>query len=461
MRIKTLTILLIALLTSGISLPGISRAQEEPEALPARPLDAMAETNGFSIRYPDEWLLEMATPRSMTIASREDLPEDVMVAFPEGEILIEVGINNEDDILPSNIDIPADPDPIDILVEISRIAQPELTLSAPEAATINDRPAGSVTGTSGENIVMLIVWRLDSETFGTLAALTNAPDFSEYEATIFAMAASMILRDGDAVDIPAPTPNRPDVVIRDGPSTAPLEIAREFYFWYLAAYRVNGPVTERPIPFGLMTGAMLDQIQEAQAELPDPILCDPGLPTLVEVFAAGQRDARASVVAHLQFPGRPVPTDVQVDLEQRNDRWLVHATDCDLDPTTTAELVFSRYGYYIQREQRIGAEVERFADDWAFPWGRYLTTNLLEQQIRLDPAELGFDPFLCAHDIPAHVHAEVVAESDSDATIILSGFYASGPETIDQVPLLEAELLNTDDGWKMNVVSCIAIRPTE
>ena len=459
MRIKRLAILLIALTLSVIIQSGINKAQEETETLPARPLDAIAETNGFSIRYPDDWILEMTTPRSMTIASREDLPEDVMVAFPEDEILIEVGINNEDTILPTNVDIPADPSPIDILVEISRIAQPELTLSAPQAASINDRPAGSVTGTAGENIVMLIVWRLDSETYGTLAALTNAPDFSEYEATIFAMAASMILLDGDAVDIPAPAPDRPDVVIRDGPSTMPLEIAREFYFWYLAAYRVNGPVTERPIPFGLMTGAMLDQIQEAQAELPDPILCDPGLPTLVEIFATGQKDAQATAVAHLQFPGRPVPTDVQIDLEQRNDRWLVHATHCDLDPTTTAELVFSRYGYFIQREQRIGAEIERFADDWAFPWNRYMTTNLLEQQMRLNPAELSLDPFLCAQDVPSRFHAEAVAESDINATVILSGFYPSGPESFEEVPLLEAELLNTEDGWKMNVVTCIASEP--
>ncbi|MFW5748483.1 MAG: hypothetical protein ACOCYT_02590, partial [Chloroflexota bacterium] len=253
------------------------------------------------------------------------------------------------------------------------------------------------------------------------------------------------------------TPVAPAVVTEQTAEVGPVAAARRFYNWYLGerlprAEAELGQAT--PMPMDMMTDAMRAQIEAIQ----DPVVCGPGRPASVELFAAGQVGDEAQVVAHIFYSGTALPVNAQVDLIRVSDAWQVDSVACTLEVDTVAELVFARYAHFVQLDQRAGAaDLERFADDWDFAWNRYVTTSLQQQQIALNQAEdLNFDPFLCTQDVPAHLNAEVVQRSDVDATVALTGYYTAEEETFTGELLLEAELLNTDDGWKVNVVSCVS-----
>lgn len=275
----------------------------------------------------------------------------------------------------------------------------------------------------------------------------------DYEATLTTMAESLDLTE-DTVNpdiTQPPTPAGPTVTTQDDDSPVPVATVREFLTWYLAGFeRATGD--ERAVPLGLITGSMLDVIQ---ADNTGPVLCTRERPLSVEVHAAGMSDDSARTVAYVSAPGRMIPQDVQIDLVRRDGRWLVDTIQCELSARTTAELVYTRYGHYIQQAQHADEPVERFADDWDFAWNRYLTGPFLERQIALNDTDLPVDPFFCAQDVPAYVHAETVAESNLEVTVAVSGFYPAGDDSYQRRLLLEAELLNTADGWKINVVSCV------
>lgn len=449
MRTRTLILLLMLVAATGL----VSAQDDQATQSPVTTVSG----EHFTINYPQGWVVEDEGGRTVTIANQRGLEQDPSVRLPEDAVILGVGTQTEATITPPDVDIVDDPTPLQVLEAISEVSQPQLTLDAPTTQLVGDYPAAMATGSAGENTVLLLVWELDEDTYGTIAALTGATEVTQHEDTIFEIAASMRLTDDVPTPMPAtPTTSQASVTIRDETTPVPVEVVKAFYDWYLSGYRAATDEAGRAVPLGVMTGNMFDQIQSSQGATNEALVCASGDPTSIALYPAGMGQGEARVVAFAQVTGMPVPRDVQVDLIQRDGQWLVDGVRCDLTPQATAEVVFTRYGYFMQAEQLEADPVERFADDWDFPWGRYITGQFLEQQAESD-GDLRFDPFLCAQDVPAYVRAEIVAETDIDATVAVSGSYPSGDGTYTESQLLEAELLATADGWKLNVVSCVSV----
>lgn len=121
-----------------------------------------------------------------------------------------------------------------------------------------------------------------------------------------------------------------------------------------------------------------------------------------------------------------------------------------------------------EEADRAGARVEDFYNWYIQAW-----TNNFNQREFLDRAELtqgfkqkaeqtissfeygGYDPFLCAQDIPSETLIGVATVSGEQATLNMEQSFSDGKR------LVPIELVNTEEGWQINNVACDRVVPQQ
>lgn len=242
----------------------------------------------------------------------------------------------------------------------------------------------------------------------------------------------------------------------------PVEIASGFYEWYLAynnpeegrnalvdhAYRESEYLSTRLI------GAVNADLERMRTEYggagADPFLMAQAIPQAVEIEHWETGADRACVIAHQLFGERI--RDLTVDLTVEDGTWKIDQirVGSPLTPEGVTELFLTDYLKQAQAALQEGTA-------GMLQSGTYRESELLSPAFvtAVDETVAGFDrggydPFLCAQDLPHALNiGEPVIEGDT-ATVMVGRYYAGTA----QPTYMTVELVQVDGRWLI-----VGIRP--
>lgn len=217
----------------------------------------------------------------------------------------------------------------------------------------------------------------------------------------------------------------------------PLPTVQEFYTWYLdiAGYDEASGEFRNPLADGSYQerAELSPSLIEAVARIPDeeggfffdPFLCAQDVPESVSFTAIGS-DA---VLVTLFFAWNPRPHTLLAQLDAAGQ---IAAIECR-ETVTARGTVEAFYGGYAQ-----------------FP--PESDTTLLSDELEAvytSDEPRGFDPFLCAQDIPQHMWVDEVVTGPDAATMIVRQYFAGNPQPHSiSVDLAKAER------WQITKITC-------
>jgi hypothetical protein len=203
----------------------------------------------------------------------------------------------------------------------------------------------------------------------------------------------------------------------------PSDVVRSFYDWYLEyigdpasgemhnplvdqAYRSCGYLTN---DFVVEVDALIQRNHDKYGFIPsDPFLCAQDIPEYVEVGDQPRTGSQASVVVSSNFSNHTFI----VELEQVNDEWKIcniHCSGSDSTyplpegpiPTTPEGAVNGFYAWYLWYAKEQGNPLM----DRVYRESEYLAGTFIQKVdgfLLSSSNRGGYDPFLCAQDIPQY-----------------------------------------------------------
>jgi hypothetical protein len=155
-------------------------------------------------------------------------------------------------------------------------------------------------------------------------------------------------------------------------------------------------------------GPGFDPILQAQAIPPEPI----------EVKEAQVDDGQATVI--LQF-GRTVleqPWERTISLEKIAGEWKIvpdRLTSGSLDSEATVQAFYDWYLAYIGT----GEQFRNPLTDYAYRTAPHLTMDMVQKVDRMAEDGFGFDPFLCAQDVPTEIKLVASFYNGARPTVVM------------------------------------------
>ena len=238
------------------------------------------------------------------------------------------------------------------------------------------------------------------------------------------------------------------------PADSPEGVVQGFYAWYLDYAESRNPLADGAYrSHMLLTERFITEVDELLASFDkggyDPFLCAQDIPAsfaVTEVTVTGQK---ASIVVETSFAGHRLG----VELKQLDGHWRIDDITClngiygrpaVPGPTT---VVRTFYGEYL------AAMGDRLNPSNPVTDGAYRTSPHLAPQLVSEIDELvasfdkgGYDPFLCAQDIPDSITVGEPSISGSSASVLVStSFEGHGFEVI---------LSMAQDGWLISAIHC-------
>jgi len=239
-----------------------------------------------------------------------------------------------------------------------------------------------------------------------------------------------------------------------GSTESPESVVQDFYTWYLDYAEGRNPLVDAAYrSHSLLTERFIAEVDELLASFDkggyDPFLCAQDIPTffrITEMTVAGQK---ASIVVETSFQDHRLG----VELEQFDGYWRIDDIVClngiygrpaVPGPTT---VVRTFYGEYL------GAMGDRLNPSNPLTEGAYrssphLAPDLVAQidQLLASFDKGGYDPFLCAQDIPDSIAVGEASISGSTASVPVStSFEGHGFAVI---------LSMAQDGWLITEIQC-------
>ena len=276
-----------------------------------------------------------------------------------------------------------------------------------------------------------------------------------------------------AVEMPATapdssTPGEPADAPESASDLSPQQVTENFYSWYLApmADRSDGGFTN-PLAAGLyrdseyLTTGFVARVDETIAGFEgggyDPILLAQDIPISFEVQEAAINGTQATVVVLRYWGGNPDPSPMVVHLVQENGRWLIDnvtpfeipATNPPVELKTPDSVVRAFYDFYLGY---IGdPATENFHNplvDKAYHDTPYLTESFVQHidELLAEFGGAGYDPFLCAQNIPTFIEPDVTFARNGIASVVFRSSFPNQLVTVDLQP--------EGDSWRIDNVTC-------
>jgi len=233
-------------------------------------------------------------------------------------------------------------------------------------------------------------------------------------------------------------------------AASPEEAARSFFDWYIAytdmaaGRTVRADEAYRNHP--LLTEELVGRIEETYASMQgggyDPFLCAQDVPTAVSVGAARVYEDQAWLTVYTTFPGH----SLDLTLAKGGDLWRISEITChapeEAASRTPEQVTQTFYNWYIHYPGNV------MVDKAYYGFGMYLTQDLIEE---IDGIIAGFDrggydPFLCAQDVPTGVSVGQAEVSGDEATLTA---YTTFPGHS-----LEVTLTRGGDLWRISSIRC-------
>jgi len=231
----------------------------------------------------------------------------------------------------------------------------------------------------------------------------------------------------------------------------PEAIVAGFYDWYLGyteqeggnplvdgAYRTRSELTA-----GLIAEA--DAMMADREMGGDPFLCAQDIPVYLSIGAVDAQGDAATVTMDALYTGNPLASHFDVVLERTSGAWQIADVVCTFEstPLTPAQTVVNFYALYLQAsEQRNLLATGAYRD---LP---FLSAAFVE---KVDGILAGFDgggydPILCAQDIPTEVTVVAETVEGREATVEVETSFEGHGFTV--------RLTQDGDYWAITDVIC-------
>lgn len=242
-------------------------------------------------------------------------------------------------------------------------------------------------------------------------------------------------------------------------SAPPEQVVEEFYHWHLG-YPGNSLVDRAYRDNEFLAPSLIRHVDELLDDFDkggfDPFLLAQDLPEEITVEDATIEAKVATVVTHQRFGGNPDVRHVSVELALFGDEWKITGIVAPSAPVSQpvlgpVETVESFYGWYL------GYIGDPATDTFRNPMvdrayrGHELLTGRLVRQVDelLNSFEgAGYDPFMCAQDIPQTMTAEEITLNNGSAEVEVETSFAGHHFRVD--------LLRQDGAWKIDEIRCAA-----
>jgi hypothetical protein len=241
------------------------------------------------------------------------------------------------------------------------------------------------------------------------------------------------------------------------------EVVESFYADYLVqlqseiAHGTGSPLIEgayRSSPY--LTPGWIANVDntlatiENGATLIDPFILAQDVPERVEVEVTEVWADGAETLVRQYFSGDPFSHNITVLLNNRDGWKIDYVVDGEnVTPAGVVDAYYTWYLGYVQPDAH--GNVANPLTDRAYGFSPYLTERLIAEidgMVRGSDA-LGADPFLQAQDVPGSFTVEAISSTDTDATVLLHGWFAGNPDSHDVLLLLTRGA----DFWQINRVS--------
>jgi hypothetical protein len=253
---------------------------------------------------------------------------------------------------------------------------------------------------------------------------------------------------------------------------SPKEVTESFYSWYLdlAGDRSSGDFIN-PLVEGLyrqsewLTAGFIGRVDQIVSGFDrggyDPILLAQDIPVQIEVQEPTVDGAEATLLVLRYWGGNPEPAPMVVHLIQAEGQWLIDnvtpfetpVTDASAGPASPDAVAAAFYEWYLDY---IGdPATEEFRNplvDKAYLEAPYLTGSFVEhvdellEAFRSEYGGFGYDPFLCAQDIPTEVKPEVTFERHEMASVVMTSSFPNHRLSVD--------LRQEGDEWLIGNITC-------
>ena len=248
---------------------------------------------------------------------------------------------------------------------------------------------------------------------------------------------------------------------------APEQVVERFYDEYLG-YSGNALVDGAYRSSEHLAEEFVQKVDEIIASFEkggyDPFLCAQDIPASVSVEAADVAGDEARVILHeIWNPGTEFELihDVEVTLRMVDGAWKIVDVAC-IAPQPVAmapeQVVQGFYDWYLGY---IGdpatGEMRNPLVDGAYRSSEHLTAEFVHKVDEIIPSfeKGGYDPFLCAQDIPRSFTVELVDVSGDEATVLVHELWNPGTE-VESVHDVTVALRMVDGAWKIADVRCDA-----
>jgi hypothetical protein len=252
----------------------------------------------------------------------------------------------------------------------------------------------------------------------------------------------------------APPPS--EITIADPVGQTPEQVTETFYSWYIQSTQGIPPRRAPYAQTGYLTDDLLNQIERTTASFDkggyDPILCAQDIPESVSVSPIAAEGDSASVLVNTSFPGH----SFQVALTLVDGVWCLSDIVCappaahpqptpiTPEPDAVVEAFYTWYLGYIGDQ----ANPRNPLVDGAYRSSEHLTPGLVQKADGIIASfdQGGFDPFLCAQDIPDRFDLDPAVVSGDIARLVVRTNFEGHAFTV--------ALQQVDGVWKMSDILC-------
>ncbi len=266
---------------------------------------------------------------------------------------------------------------------------------------------------------------------------------------------------GGQADEPIVAPPDPTAVPAPETTEEPEAVVQLFYDWYLAYAETGNPLVDKAYhdsPY--LTADLVSLVDQIIASFEgggyDPFLCAQDIPGAMEAavsWEAWQEEGggEAAVnVSEIWNPGSDFESvrDMMVYLVTVNGRWLINEIVCPVPeeayPQTPDAVVMAFYNWYLDYAAASNPLVDKAYHD-----SPYLTADFANHvdEIIAGFDRGGYDPFLCAQDIPDYIMPQSFIMNGPTPSILVQTSFDHHFFTVD---------LRQMDGdiWQISNVTC-------
>lgn len=266
---------------------------------------------------------------------------------------------------------------------------------------------------------------------------------------------------GGQAEEPIVAPPDPTAVPVPTTTEEPEEVVQLFFDWYLAYAETGNPLVAKAYhdsPY--LTGDLVSQVDEIIASFEgggyDPFLCAQDIPGAIEAVSSWEArqeggDGEAAVnVSQIWNPGSEFEStrDMMVYLVTVDGRWLINEIVCPLPeeayPQTPDAVVMAFYNWYLDYAATGNPLVDKAYHD-----SPYLTADFANHVAEIIAGfdRGGYDPFLCAQDVPDYVMPQSLIMNGPTPSILAQTSFDQHFFTVDLRQM-------AGDIWQISNVTC-------